>query len=77
MDVMVSRSEDAALWTLTDLLGRSMGTINKVEERFLISPAGEALKTMLLVTRGPHKSLNDALAEIETRTRGLCRRDFL
>jgi hypothetical protein len=76
MDVMVRQSEVAAVWTLTDLLGRPMGTITKVEKGFLISPAGEALKTVQLVAPGPYKSLDDALAEIETRTRGVCRCDF-
>ena len=76
MDVMVSRSKDKGAWTLTDLLGRSMGTIDQGEKGFVISPAGEALNTMRQVGRGPHKSLDAALAEIETRTRGLCRRTF-
>jgi len=76
MDVMVTRSEGAAVWTLIDLLGRSMGMITKVEGGFLIAPAGEALNTMQLVTRGPHATLDAALAEIETRTRGVCRCNF-
>lgn len=74
MDVIVSQSEQGA-WTLTDLLGRPMGTIVDETTGFYISPAGEALKTMELVKRGPHPSLDAALAEIETRTRGLCRRE--
>jgi hypothetical protein len=77
MDVMVSRSKDKGVWTLTDLLGRLMGTIDQSENGFVISPAGEALNTMRQVARGPHKSLDAALLEIETRTRGVCRRDFL
>jgi hypothetical protein len=73
---MITRSEGAAVWTLTDLLGRSMGMITKVEEGFLNAPAGEAFNTMRLITRGPHASLDAALAEIETRTRGVCRCNF-
>jgi hypothetical protein len=61
MDVSVSQSEDATVWTLTDLLGRPMGTITKVEKGFLMAPGGEALKTMLHVTRGPHATLVDRI----------------
>jgi hypothetical protein len=73
MDVMVV-AEDATTWRLTDLLGRSMGTVVQETKGFLIVPAGEAMKTMGAVHRGPHSTLDAALAEIETRTRGVCRR---
>ena len=73
MDVMVVE-DDTAIWRLTDLLGRSMGTIVQETNGFLIRPAGEAMKTMGAVHRGPHSTLDAALAEIETRTRGVCRR---
>ncbi|MDB5594228.1 MAG: hypothetical protein JWM36_1189 [Hyphomicrobiales bacterium] len=76
MDVTVTRSEGATVWTLADLLGRSMGMITEVEGGFVIAPAGEALEAMRLVARGPHASLDAALAEIETRTRGVCRCNF-
>jgi hypothetical protein len=73
MDVMIV-AEDATTWLLTDLLGRAMGTIVQDTKGFVINPAGEAEKTMGLVNRGPHSTLDGALAEIETRTRGVCRR---
>lgn len=73
MDVMVV-TEDATTWLLTDLLGRAMGTIVQDTRGFVITPAGEAEKTMGMVNRGPHATLDGALAEIETRTRGVCRR---
>jgi hypothetical protein len=76
MDVVVARVDQSAVWELRDLLGRSMGTITQEERGFVISPAGEALNTMRLVRRGPHGTLDGALAEIETRTRGVCRRHF-
>ena len=73
MDVMVM-AEGATTWLLTDLLGRAMGTIVHDARGFFINPAGEAEKTMGMVNRGPHSTLDVALAEIETRTRGVCRR---
>jgi hypothetical protein len=41
---------------------------------FRIEPAGQALQTMGSMKRGPFKTLDDALAEIERSTRGTCRR---
>ena len=73
MDVIVAAG-DATTWRLTDLLGRSMGTIVQEATGFLIAPSGEAIKTMRTVHRGPHSTLDAALAEIETRPRGVCRR---
>jgi hypothetical protein len=75
VDIVVARVEESAVWDLTDLLGRPMGTIAQEQKGFYISPIGEAVKTMKLVNRGPHSSLDGALAEIETRTRGVCRRE--
>jgi hypothetical protein len=75
VDIVVARVEQSAVWDLTDLLGRHMGTIEQEQKGFYISPIGEAVKTMQLVHRGPHASLDKALAEIETRTRGVCRRE--
>jgi hypothetical protein len=74
VDIVVARVEQGEVWDLTDLLGRPMGTIAHEEKGFFISPIGEAVKTMSLVNLGPHPSLDKALAEIESRTRGVCRR---
>ena len=76
MDVMVV-TDDATTWRLTDLLGRPMGTVVQDTTGFHILPAGEATKTMGAVHRGPHATLDAALAEIETRTRGVCRRSVV
>jgi hypothetical protein len=75
MDVKVDRAEGGEGWSLTDLLGRSMGVV--VEDpplRFTIRPEGHALETMAGINPGPHATLDDALAEIERHTRGVCRR---
>lgn len=74
VDITVAHVEQSAVWEMTDLLGRPMGTIAQVQKGFYISPMGEAVKTMSLVNLGPHPSLDKALAEIESRTRGVCRR---
>ena len=59
-----------------DLLGRSMGYIAKGSAtQFTIHPAGYALETMAGIEHGPFASLDDALAEIEKHTRGVCRRN--
>ena len=73
---MVKSADEAGSWTLTDLLGRSMGDIAETAAgRFMIQPAGHALETMAGAELGPHPSLDAALAQIETHTRGVCRRD--
>lgn len=74
MDIVVAPRDGGAAWDLRDLLGRPLGVITKQETGFLIAPAGAALNTMQLVARGPHAALDDALSEIEARTRGVCRR---
>jgi hypothetical protein len=74
VDIVVARVEQSAVWDLTDLLGRPRGTIAQEQNGFYILPTGEAVKTMSLVNRGPHASLDGALAEIESRTRGVYRR---
>lgn len=76
MDVRVKRIASSSAWSLRDLLGRSMGSI--VEEApgaFQIVPEGNAVATMKDIRRGPHATLDAALAEIEVHTRGVCRRD--
>jgi hypothetical protein len=40
----------------------------------MIYPAGQAIETMQAMRRGPFRSLDAALAEIERFTRGTCRR---
>jgi hypothetical protein len=73
MDVTVKAAEDGATWQLTDLLGRSMGTISRRQDEFAIVPSGHALETMKAMKQGPFSSLDAALAEIEKHTRGTCR----
>ena len=74
MDLIVSRSEGGE-WTLTDLLGRTMGTVTESEPRaFNIRPEGHAVEAMAGLRTGPYTSVDDALAAIERHTRGVCRR---
>ena len=76
MDVIIRPAESGAAWRLTDLLGRSMGSITEsASHQFMICPEGHALETMAGLRQGPHASLDAALAEIERHTRGVCRRD--
>ena len=76
MDVVVTPTDEGKAWNLTDLLGRSMGCIEKISDKlFTVRPAGQALVTMATIVQGPHASLDAALAEIEKHTRGVCRRD--
>ena len=75
MDVIITPTEGGTVWRLTDLLGRSMGSIVKdASHQFTICPEGHALDTMAGIEQGPHASLDAALAEIERHTRGVCRR---
>lgn len=75
LDIDVTPKPDEAAWLLTDLLGRSMGHIaEEPEGEFRIHPAGQAIRTMEATKRGPFKTLDEALAEIERFTRGTCRR---
>jgi hypothetical protein len=73
LDIIITPDGDAR-WKLTDLLGRSMGHIEKsLDDRFTIHPAGQAVATMAGLQHGLHPSLDVALAAIETHTRGVCR----
>ena len=73
MDITVTPGE-GGVWHLTDLLGRSMGHIRKVTDgKFILTPAGQALDTMSEMKLGPFYTLDEALAQIETHTRGVCR----
>jgi hypothetical protein len=75
LDVTVRRASDNE-WNLEDLLGRSMGLIKEDRPRhFTIHPDGQALETMADLNPGPYASLDAALSEIETHTRGVCRLD--
>ncbi|HWG05857.1 MAG TPA: hypothetical protein VG271_12660 [Beijerinckiaceae bacterium] len=73
LDITVSPKSDGTTWTLTDLLGRSMGVVYQSGNTFIIGPEGHALETMDTMSRGPFHSLDAALAEIEKHTRGTCR----
>jgi hypothetical protein len=76
VDVIVTSAEAETVWLLTDLLGRSMGSIVKdASHQFTICPEGHALETMAGIEQGPHASLDAARAEIERHTRGVCRRN--
>jgi len=74
MDVVVT-PEPGDAWALSDLLGRSMGSIElEPSFGFMIRPAGLAVATMSKMSLGPYVSLDAALLAIETHTRGVCRR---
>ena len=72
MDVNVIAVGGGTVWHLTDLLGRSMGTIREnASHQFTIYPEGHAFETWRYRIDA---SLDAALAEIERHTRGVCRR---
>lgn len=74
MDITVKPAREGNEWSLEDLLGRSMGRITEdLSKHFTIHPDGQATETMASLNRGPHASLDAALTEIETHTRGVCR----
>ena len=76
MDITVRRTGEGSTWSLEDLLGRPMGSIAEdLPKHFTIHPEGQALETMGGLSPGPYASLDAALAEIETYTRGVCRMD--
>jgi hypothetical protein len=63
-------------WMMTDLLGRTMGLIRTTDGGDVrIEPDGKATATMTCMRCGPFASLDEALAMIETHTRGVCRRE--
>lgn len=75
MDILVSTASDGKSWTLKDLLGRSLGRIEQNSPtEFVLHPAGKAVETMAVLNLKAFVSLDDALAGIETQTRGVCRR---
>jgi hypothetical protein len=76
MDVTVTRAPGGEMaWDLTDLLGRPLGRVTEEPgPRFFIDPSGRGRTLMARFAPGPHASLDDALAEIEKHTHGVCRR---
>lgn len=75
MDVIVRTGPEDRTWSLTDLLGRAMGVVvEDTPHTFVVRPAGHAVETMRGMRTGPFGSLDQALAAIETHTRGVCRR---
>jgi hypothetical protein len=75
MDLIVAQAGDGKGWTLTDLLGRSMGQVTEGDnQKYTVEPAGHALEPMKGLKLGPYASLDDALDAIERHTRGVCRR---
>ncbi len=75
VDLIVWMAKEGTVRSLTDLLGRSMGNNREdASHQFTIYPEGHAFETMADMNRGPHASLDAALAEIERHTRGVCRR---
>jgi hypothetical protein len=78
MDITVKRTSLGNEWSLEDLLGRSMGRIKEdPPKHFTIHPDGGAIETMAGLKPGPYASLDAALSEIETHTRGVCRMEGL
>jgi hypothetical protein len=74
VDITVKPVDGGKAWSLVDLLGRSMGRIlEEPPEHFTIHPVGQAVETMRDLRPGPYASLDAALSEIETHTRGVCR----
>ena len=64
MDITVTPTGDGRAWTLTDLLGRSMGRITEASaEQFTIHPDGYARETMASIEQGPFASLDAAHRE--------------
>jgi hypothetical protein len=76
LDITVKRADHGNEWSLEDLLGRCMGRIiEDPPKHFTIHPDGGAVETMAALKQGPYASLDAALTEIETHTRGVCRMD--
>jgi hypothetical protein len=74
MDIVITEVMDDR-WTLTDLLGRSMGYVEKAPDGIHhIIPEAHALETFGTLGKATFTSLDLALSAIETQTRGTCRR---
>jgi hypothetical protein len=75
VDVIVTATPNETAWTLTDLLGRDMGSVREVGAGiFKIQPEGHAIETMAALVSKSYASLDGALAAIEGHIRGVCRR---
>jgi hypothetical protein len=75
MDITVAQSAQPDEWFLTDLFGRSLGAIRQTSPgRFIVQPEGGAVETMSGISHAEFASLDAALADIEKRTRGICRK---
>lgn len=62
-------------WSLVDLLGRRIGVVEEEPAgEFRIRTEDRAAKPLQAMKHGPFSSLDAALSEIETFTRGSCRR---
>ncbi|MDT2024527.1 hypothetical protein [Methylocella sp. CPCC 101449] len=75
MDIIIKSNADGTSWEMSDLLGRSMGQIVRVDQLFRIQPAGHAIETMGILNRATFHSLDKILEAIETHTRGICQID--
>lgn len=61
-------------WSLIDLLGRDVGTIDeKAQGEFRIEPGDRVADNMKAMKLGPYETLDEALSAIETFTRSTCR----
>ena len=59
MDVIVTPAEGGTVWRLTDLLGRSIGSITEsASHQFAICPACHTSETMAGVQQGAYASLD-------------------
>lgn len=73
MDITV-KPISATAWSLVDLLGRDVGTVEeKAPHEFRIEPGARVADNMKSMKLGPHATLDEALAAIETFTRSTCR----
>ena len=75
MDITVKPYNGGNEWSLEDLLADPWGRSENPPKHFTIHPDGQALETMADLNPGPYASLDAALSEIETHTRGVCRLD--
>lgn len=74
MDITVKRLSGHK-WSLKDLLGRAMGRIvEDPPKQFTVRFDVPKLET-LFRSKGRYATLNEARANIETQTRGVCRMD--
>ena len=70
MDVLVNQGEGAKVWHLRDRLGRDLGLISWLPQGYVIRPVPGT--TLSAVALRPFATLDDAMAEIATRAKGVC-----